>query len=349
MNRVRLAFAVACLVAGAALPLASQNLGDLDGDGVPNPQDRCPNTPRGARVDANGCPATGTPAAPGVRPPAVTGGAPAQQVGAPSAPAAGTPSGKQARPSPTLVTVPGANPANPPSGQPATPGQTPTVGAQPGAALVTPQAAVTAPAGVAAAPAAAGAFTAGLSIPPYSGTTPEQRLEYGRTLARNLDSAILSLVAVFRNTSGQPMPGASAPTALSARERDRWGRCRDLHFDLASYVGGVEGFLDGLEDNPALERAASALDSALSAVDATADCDNVSSMITAPDRWDPWSQQYTTSARRFYANWYAQVRGVHERDRAFVMALNAVLPAGRALPVPSGLPRNPPYAGASVR
>jgi hypothetical protein len=344
MNRVRLAFAVACLVAGAALPLAAQNLGDLDGDGVPNPQDRCPNTPRGVRVDANGCPVAGAAAAPGARPPTVTGGAPTQQAGAPSAPAAGAPSGKQGRPSPTLVT----NPANPAAGQPAAPGQAPAAGAQPGAALVTPQAAVTPPAG-AAPPAAAGAFTAGLAMQPFSGTTVAQRLEYGRTLARNLDSAIVTLVTVFRNTTGQPMSGATAPTALSARERERWARCRDLHFDLSSYVGGVDGFLEGLEDNPGLERAASALDSVLSAVDATVECDNVSSMIAAPDRWDPWAQQYSTSARRFYANWYTQVRDVHEKDRAFVMALNAALPAGRALPVPSGLPRNPPYAGASVR
>jgi OOP family OmpA-OmpF porin len=30
--------------------------GDADGDGVPDSRDRCPNTPRGVRVDANGCP-----------------------------------------------------------------------------------------------------------------------------------------------------------------------------------------------------------------------------------------------------------------------------------------------------
>ena len=30
--------------------------GDADGDGVPDSKDRCPNTPRGAVVDANGCP-----------------------------------------------------------------------------------------------------------------------------------------------------------------------------------------------------------------------------------------------------------------------------------------------------
>jgi OOP family OmpA-OmpF porin len=30
--------------------------GDADGDGVPDSRDRCPNTPRGVRVDGNGCP-----------------------------------------------------------------------------------------------------------------------------------------------------------------------------------------------------------------------------------------------------------------------------------------------------
>nr|NIO10529.1 OmpA family protein [Deltaproteobacteria bacterium] len=31
-------------------------VGDQDGDGVLDPQDQCPNTPRGVRVDARGCP-----------------------------------------------------------------------------------------------------------------------------------------------------------------------------------------------------------------------------------------------------------------------------------------------------
>ncbi|MCZ0525337.1 thrombospondin type 3 repeat-containing protein, partial [Escherichia coli] len=34
--------------------------GDEDGDGVPDSRDKCPGTPRGTVVDANGCP----PAAP---------------------------------------------------------------------------------------------------------------------------------------------------------------------------------------------------------------------------------------------------------------------------------------------
>jgi len=320
MTCSRIALAAAWLVAGLALPLAAQNMGDLDRDGVPNQRDRCPNTPPGVRVDANGCPA-----AAGAQPAAQPQGAPG----------ASAPAGKPARPSPTLVR-PGATPANP--------GAAPAVPTNPGAAVVTPQAAVTQPPA-----AAASAFTAGLAIPPFAGGNDAARLEYVRTLAKNLDSAIVTLVGVFRNTSGQPMPGASVPSSLSARERERWGRCRDLHFDLTTYASGVESILDGLSANPALQRATAALDTALTELDATAECDNVSSMIAAPERWDPWAQQYTTSARRFYADSYGQVRTAHERDRALVIALNAVLPQGRALPVPSGLPRNPPYAGAAVR
>lgn len=317
MIRSRIALAAAWLVAGLVLPLAAQTPGDLDGDGVPNPRDRCANTPRGVRVDVNGCPVTA-----GAQPAA-------QPQGAPGGPA---PTGKPARPTPTLVR-PGATPANP--------RVAPT---SPGAAVVTPQAAITQPPA-----AAASAFTAGLALPPFAGGNDAAHLEYVRTLAKNLDSAIVTLVGVFRNTSGQPMPSASAPSSLSARERERWGRCRDLHFDLTTYASGVESVLDGLSANPALQRAAAALDTALTELDATAECDNVSSMITAPERWDPWAQQYAITARRFYADWYGQVRTAHERDRALVIALNAVLPQGRALPVPSGLPRNPPYAGAAVR
>lgn len=319
MTRSRIALAAAWLVAGSALPLAAQNMNDLDRDGVPNLQDRCSNTPPGVRVDANGC-------GPGqVRPTAQPQGQPGGLA----------PTGKPARPTPTLVR-PGATPANP--------GAAPTAPTNPAAAAVTPQAAVTQPPA-----AAANAFTAGLAMPPFAGGNDAARLEYVRTLAKNLDSAIVALVGVFRNTSGQPMPGASAPSSLSARERERWGRCRDLHFDLTTYASGVESILDGLSASPALLRAAAALDTVLTELDATAECDNVSSMIAAPERWDPWAEQYATTARRFYADWYGQVRAAQQKDRDLVIALNAVLPPARVLPVPSAMPRNPPYAGAAVR
>jgi hypothetical protein len=70
-------------------------------------------------------------------------------------------------------------------------------------------------------------------------------------------------------------------------------------------------------------------------------------MVAAPDRWTPWHDQYQTAAQHFYRDFYGQVREVHERDRAFVNALNAILPTLRRIPVPPGLQRNAPYAGAA--
>lgn len=211
------------------------------------------------------------------------------------------------------------------------------------AAAVTPQAAVAAPA------APSNAFTAGLAMPPFSGTGDAARYLYLRTLAHNIDSATVALVDIYRNTSGQPMAGASAPTALSARERERWTRCRDLYWDFSTFASGLQGMRQGLPVNPALQRAAASLDTALAGLDALRQCDNVASMISAPARWDPWAQQYENAARHFYADWYTQVREAHERDRALVVALNALLPAGQTLPVPPGLPRTAPYAGAVIR
>ncbi|MEB0015149.1 thrombospondin type 3 repeat-containing protein, partial [Glaciimonas sp. Cout2] len=37
--------------------------GDEDGDGVPDSRDKCPGTPKGVSVDANGCPPVVAPAA----------------------------------------------------------------------------------------------------------------------------------------------------------------------------------------------------------------------------------------------------------------------------------------------
>lgn len=253
-------------------------------------------------------------------------GANAPRVKAPRAP--GAPTGKALRP------------RQAPSGLPSA-GNAPAA-AQP-AAAVTPQAAVTSPA------APSNAFTAGLAMPPFSGSGDAARYEYLRSLAHNVDSAAVSLLDIYRNTSGQPMAGATAPTALSARERERWTRCRDLYWDFNSFASGLQGVREGLAANPSLQRAAADLDTALVEIEALAECDNVASMISAPARWDPWSQQYEASARHFYADWYGQVREAHERDRALVVALNAVLPAGRTIPVPPGLPRTAPYAGAVIR
>jgi hypothetical protein len=211
------------------------------------------------------------------------------------------------------------------------------------AAVVTPQAVVAAPA------APSNAFTAGLAMPPFSGTGDAARYVYLRTLAHNIDSATVALVGIYRNTSGQPMAGATSPTTLSARERERWIRCRDLYWDFDSFASGLQSVREGLPANSALQRAAAALDTALTENEALAECDNLASMISAPAQWDPWAEQYANSARHFYTDWYTQVREAHERDRALVVALNAVLPAGQTLPVPPGLPRTAPYAGAAIR
>lgn len=243
----------------------------------------------------------------------------------PSAPATG---GKVFRPA--TGASPGAAPAGPP------------------AAPVTPQAARPGAAPAAAAPApAAAAFTAGLAIPPYAGATPDAVLDYAARFGHMLDSAIVMLVDVFRNTSGQPMDGASSPAALSQRERDRWARCRNLYWDLTTFGAAMEPMTRALPADPALQRAAEELDSAFVENQAVANCDNVASMIAAPDRWTPWQEQYQAAAQQFYRDFYNEVRGVHERDRAFVNVLNQLLPAARRIQVPAGLPRNPPYAGAA--
>jgi hypothetical protein len=233
---------------------------------------------------------------------------------------------KAARPSPALAGAPA-------SAQPTSPH---------GAGAVQPQAARS---GTPAAPAPM--YSAGLGIEPY--TTDAEMDVYARRYARRLDSVIVTLVGVFRGTSGQPLAGAAAPTALSQRERDRWNRCRDLHWDLQSYASAARDLAEGFEEPPAAVRAAAALDSALTALDATSECDNVASMVASPERWTPWGPLYEMSARRFYTEWYAQVREVHVHNRALILALNGVAAPGERIPVPPALPRTPPYAGAGPR
>jgi hypothetical protein len=313
---VTVAFMAAVLVTLAA-PTYAQKVRpattepDADSDGVPDRLDRCPGTPRGERVARDGCP--------------VRLLAPGQQ--APAVADSGRP-GKARRPTPTLVAHPSPDTARGPA-----PARAAPVSAQ-------------------AVPSAgrAAAFSAGLSIQPFGGEEPE-REAYLRRFTTFLDSAVASLTAVFRNTSGQPMAGASSPTSLSQRERERWGRCRDLHWDLQSFVPAMHQLIEdeNLPDNPTVQRSAAELDSALAAMSATVECDNLASMIAAPERWTPWESQYASSARRFYQEWYAQVREVAERNRAFVVALNGTLPADRRIPVPPAMPRTPPYAGATPR
>ena len=238
---------------------------------------------------------------------------------------------KVARPAPTLVGRPGV-----------VTDSSPTAGRNAAAApSVAPQST--------RAPSAVAAFTAGLAIEAYAGESDEARDAYLGQFTQQLDSAIVTLVGVFRGTTGQPVAGADAPTALSARERERWGRCRDLHYDLQSYAAAMHDFLENLPDVVSVQRAAGALDSVLTALQATSACDDVSSMIAAPGRWTPWAAQYQATAHTFYHDWYPQVRDVADRNRALVIAVNATRPASARIPVPPGLARTPPYVGAAPR
>jgi hypothetical protein len=204
--------------------------------------------------------------------------------------------------------------------------------AAPAPAPVTPQAA-------APAPPAGATHSAGLSMPAYTGTTPEAAVAYAGRFVHQLDSTIVTLVATFRNTSGQPVIGARSPETLSRRERDRWSRCRDLYWDLTTYQTAVASLRQALPASPNVQLKVAQLDSAFDQSTAAAECDNISSMIAAPDRFTPWQDSYEAAARHFYRDFYPQIRRIHEAARALLFALN--------LPMPPGLPQNPPYAGAT--
>jgi hypothetical protein len=342
----------------------------VDATGCPTPQAAAPAAPAPAAPApvAQATPApqlTPTPTAAPVRAP--TGAAPAAPAAvlpSPSVPAAqaAAPPKSGPRPSglPTLgipVVTPGpavviqsmppggaapsGPPANPPTGRPAN--APPTAGTP--APVATPPSAP--PAAPAPAPAAvAPAMTAGFSVPSYTGRTAAARLDYGRMLALRLDSALVALVEVFRGTIGRPLPGATSPDVLSAREKRRWAQCRLIHLDLGTMSDAVQELQDSMPGGAALSRAAVNLADAFTTLVATAECDNVGSMIDAPNRWAPWQSNYESSVGNFFRDWYTQLRAVHEADRAFARALNPALPAGRQFPVPSGLPPTAPTIGA---
>lgn len=185
-------------------------------------------------------------------------------------------------------------------------------------------------------------MTAGFWMPGYSGHSDADKLEYARALTLRLDSAVVALVEVFRNTSGAPLSGATGPSVLSAREKGRWNRCRLIQLDLGTISEAVGMIKDSLPGGPMLAHAAANLAESFEGLVATSECDNIGSMIEAPDRWSPWQTNYETSARNFYQDWYTQLRAVHEADRAFARALLPALPAGRRFPEPAGLPPTPP-------
>lgn len=381
----RFALILTLLAGVAASPLDAQKARptaggpDADSDGVADSSDRCPNTLPNTRVGRDGCPLTlapagAAPAAPSTPtagnrpaaadttatgktrrpPPSLVGGPPTvtpnPNAAAPTGGQGATPSTPAGAPANAAAPAP-ATPTNPAGGAPAggvaqPPVSSPAAPAGGAAPMAVPQAAAPA----AAAPPPANAFTAGLALPAFAagGSAPE----YSRSLALMLDSAVVTLVNVFRGTPGQPLAGASGPEAISGRERDRWTRCRAVYWDMTTYRSALSSVSPALTD-ARLSQAAADLDTALAAAladtAATVECDNVSSMIAAPGRWTPWDAQYQQAARHFYTGWYGDIRNVHDKARAFAVALNTVLPAARRLAVPPALQRNAPYAGAGPR
>lgn len=378
MKRILMLVALLC-GALAVVPAVAQKTApavtrDTDRDGVPDTRDRCRNTERGARVRADGCPAAGASAPqtpsnpagapqsaannprPGAAAPAgpTTTANPAPVVPGPVQQQAQSPN-QPTRPNPDSVANANRAPAgvsapvvNPPVSRPDSNAPANTRANRP-SGLPTP---VTPPPAPAPAPAPApvrqpsvdSSVTAGFWMPAYGGSSEVDLLSYARSLVQRTDSAINALVDVFRNTSGAPMAGATSPNVISSRERGRWDRCRLLHFDLRTLADAAAFLKDSLPGGPTLRRAITGLDDAYQGLAASEECDNVVSMIQAPDRWTPWQQNYETSSRNFYRDWYAQLRAVHVANRTFVGFLNPRL-GERAVPVPAALPPRPPTLG----
>lgn len=181
-------------------------------------------------------------------------------------------------------------------------------------------------------------------MPAYAGRSEADLYDYARTLAIRTDSAIASLVDVFRNTSGAPMVGATGPTVISTRERSRWQRCRLIHFDMRTLGDAAQFLQDSVPGGPAIQRAMVAVVEAYEGLQATEECDNVVGMVEAPDRWQPWQQNYESSARNFYRDWYTQLRALHTANRTLVGVLNPRLGA-RSIAIPPAMPPRPPTLG----
>jgi hypothetical protein len=187
-------------------------------------------------------------------------------------------------------------------------------------------------------------MTGGFAMPRPTASTDAARQDYARQFVLRLDSVLNATVEVFRGTSGLPRGGATGPEVLAARERDRWERCRNFYWDLTTYSPAARAIAQAWTQQVSVAQGAAVLDTALAGLDAVTGCDNIASMIAAPQRWAPWQSNYEENARRFYAGWYSELRAVHQALRGFARELNGVLPADRRLTVPPALPPTAPYA-----
>ncbi len=184
-------------------------------------------------------------------------------------------------------------------------------------------------------------MTAGYAVSRFRGTSESEALEFAAQVAAKFDSLAVRLRETFANASGAAIAGATGPTFLSSREKNRWRQCRAIHFDIRTYSAAVASVKERLPDEAALRRAADGFYQALQGVTATSECDSVVSMLQAPDWFSPWQQSYETSARAFYQSWYGQLRTAHEAARYLALRLVAAGQSVASLPTLPTRPSHP--------
>ena len=170
-------------------------------------------------------------------------------------------------------------------------------------------------------------------------------VEYARTFVLRLDSAAVALRNIFNNATGQTVSGARDPTFLVNREKLRWRRCRSMKEDIQTFADNITAVLGGLPPGQLHDAWAGFNQKFDDVLHVLEDCETVAYMIDSPDRYQPWQQNYESSAQRFYTTWYTRLRAMHEQDRTVVRYLNPQLPAERRVTQFPPLPANPPTLG----
>ena len=185
-------------------------------------------------------------------------------------------------------------------------------------------------------------------VDPVRPTSDSAWLEQGVLLVGRLDLAARRLADVFRNSAGVPIAGAESPALLSGRERFRWAVCRQIVAALGSHARAAHELSAAplrLARGAKASQAAQALEQALRGTDALRACEGLARMMEARGQVRDWESAYTSAATRFYAGWYAELRGAHEAARALGQAVRSLLPPERAFDVPPVLPPTPPTIG----
>jgi len=188
--------------------------------------------------------------------------------------------------------------------------------------------------------------TAGFWLPAFSGATDAEQLDYAKSLVLKFDSAVVALIEIYQNTSGNPVAGATDPSHLSSREKARWLRCRNVANDIRNLGEAADELRDSIAGGPTLQREAETMAQAFDSLRAIEGCDLINSMIESPERFAPWQANYESEAHHFYANWYGEIRAAHLAVRDFARVLNGALAPDRRFPVPPAIPAVPPYIGA---